>query len=46
MKIKCPSRLRFLNSCVLNGFTLYAAGLVLAFAPMSSGSREITPPQG
>jgi hypothetical protein len=36
MKTECTTRLRLLNSRVLIGFALYAAGLVLAFAPMSS----------
>src|SRR5262249_3008490 len=36
MKTKCTSRLRFFNSRDLIGFALYAAGLVLAFAPMGS----------
>ncbi|PYL08557.1 MAG: hypothetical protein DME33_06870 [Verrucomicrobia bacterium] len=38
MKTECTSRLRFLNPRVLIGFALYAAGLVLAFAPMSSAA--------
>src|SRR4030095_8030981 len=36
MKTACTSRLRFLNSRVLIRFALYAAGLVLALAPMSN----------
>ena len=35
MKTECTSGLRFLNSHALIGFALYAAGLVLAFAPIS-----------
>jgi Kelch motif/Galactose oxidase, central domain len=40
MKTACTSRLAFLNPRVLTGFALYAAGLVLAFAPMSSADAE------
>ena len=36
MKTASTSRLTFLNPRVLIGFALYAAGLVLAFAAMSS----------
>jgi hypothetical protein len=36
METECTSKLRFLNSRVLIGFALYAAGLVLALASMSS----------
>jgi WD40 repeat protein len=36
MKTECTSRLRLLNSRVLIGFALYAVGLVLALASMSS----------
>src|SRR5438094_3935708 len=36
MKIECTSQLAFLNSRLLIGFALYAAGLVLAFGPLSS----------
>ena len=36
MKTECTSRLRLLNSQVLIGFALYAAGLLLAFASVSS----------
>ncbi len=38
MKTECTSRLAFLNPRVLIGFALYAAGLVLALAPMSSAA--------
>src|SRR5215471_1933485 len=36
MKTPCTSQLRLLHSRVLICFALYAAGLVLAFGPMSS----------
>src|SRR5438876_586877 len=36
MKKECTPRLALLNRRVLIGFALYAAGLVLAFGPMSS----------
>ena len=38
MKTACTSRIAFLNPRVLIGFALYAAGLVLALAPMSSAT--------
>jgi hypothetical protein len=38
MKTACTSRIAFLNPRVLIRFALYAAGLVLAFAPMSSSA--------
>ena len=38
MKTAHTSRLGFLNIRLLIGFALYAAGLVLAFAPMSSAA--------
>ena len=38
MKAQSTARLTFLNPRVLIGFALYAAGLVLAFAPMSSAT--------
>ena len=38
MKTQSTARLTFLNPRVLIGFALYAAGLVLAFAPMSSAT--------
>ena len=40
MKTAYTSRLTLLNPRVLIGFALYAAGLVLAFAPMSSVAAE------
>ena len=40
MKTECTSRLGFLNPRVLIGFALYAAGLVFAFAAMSSAAAE------
>ena len=40
MKTECNSRAALLNSRILVGFALYAAGLVLAFAPMSSAAAE------
>src|SRR5437773_6222848 len=36
MKTACTSRIAFLNPRVLIGVALYAAGLVLAFGPISS----------
>ena len=36
MKTAYTSRLTLLNQCVLIGFALYAAGLILALAPISS----------
>ena len=36
MKTECTSRIAFLKPRLLIGFALYAAGLVLALAPMSS----------
>ena len=38
MKTECTSRLTFVNPHVFIGFALYAAGLVLPFAPMSSAA--------
>src|SRR5205809_3137620 len=38
MKKECTPRLALLNRRVLIGFALYAAGLVLALAPMSSAA--------
>ena len=38
MKTESTSRLAFLNPRVLIGFALYAAGVVLAFAAMSSAA--------
>ncbi len=40
MQTACTSRLAFLNPRVLIGITLYAAGVVLALAPMSSATAE------
>jgi YVTN family beta-propeller protein len=40
MKAACTSRIAFLNSRVLIGFALYAAGLVLALAVTSSAAAE------
>src|SRR5436190_1558909 len=40
MKTEYTSRLAFVNPRALIGFALYAAGLVLAFAPMSSVAAE------
>ena len=40
MKTACTSRSSFLNPRVLMNFALYAAGLVLAFAPMSTAVAE------
>jgi hypothetical protein len=40
MKTKSNSQSTFFNPRVLIGFALYAAGLVLAFAPMSSMAAE------
>src|SRR5207248_236803 len=37
---KSASQSAFFNLCVLIGFALYAAGLVLAFTPMSSVAAE------
>ena len=38
MKTECTPRLALLNRRVLIGCALYAAGLVLALAPMSSAA--------
>jgi hypothetical protein len=38
MKTECTWRIAFLNPRVLIGFALYAIGLVLALAPMSSAA--------
>jgi N-acetylneuraminic acid mutarotase len=40
MRTECTSRLRFLNSRVLIGFALYAAGVVLVFSPMRSAVAQ------
>ena len=40
MKIKSNSRSAFFNPRVLIGSAFYAAGLVLAFAPMSSAAAD------
>ena len=42
MKTECTSRLGFRNLRVLIGFALYAAGLVLALAPMNNAAAEDT----
>ena len=41
MKTASTSRLAFLNPRVLIGFALYAAGLVLAFAPVSNATAGV-----
>jgi len=38
MKTECTSRLAFLNPPLLVGFALYAAGLILALAPVSNAA--------
>ena len=40
MKTKSNSRFVFFNLCVVIGFALYAAGLLLAFAPVSNVAAE------
>ena len=42
MKKKSASQSAFFNPRVVIGFALYAAGLVLAFAPMSSVAAELS----